>query len=62
MNAGPKLLGSDVRHADSADVMLDWRSLPRHKDEDQVRLDVNRSFIYYPKSVCKLPWKQAQPD
>lgn len=27
-----------------------WHALPRHKDEDQVRLDVDRSFIYYPKS------------
>lgn len=27
-----------------------WRDLPRHKDEDQVGLDVHRSFIYYPKS------------
>jgi hypothetical protein len=25
-----------------------WRDLPRHKDEDQVQLDVNRAFIYYP--------------
>ncbi|MCJ1313474.1 hypothetical protein MMC25_007152 [Agyrium rufum] len=28
----------------------EWRSLPTHKDEDQVRLDVNRSFIYYPSN------------
>ncbi|KAH8659088.1 rab-GTPase-TBC domain-containing protein [Tricladium varicosporioides] len=26
-----------------------WRGLPRHPDEDQVQLDVNRSFIYYPE-------------
>ncbi|KAL9119387.1 MAG: hypothetical protein Q9187_004064, partial [Circinaria calcarea] len=26
----------------------DWRYLPRHRDEDQVKLDVNRSFVYYP--------------
>ncbi|KAJ4300466.1 GTPase-activating protein gyp8 [Collariella sp. IMI 366227] len=25
-----------------------WESLPHHKDEDQVQLDVNRAFIYYP--------------
>ncbi|KAK8051047.1 GTPase-activating protein gyp10 [Apiospora rasikravindrae] len=25
-----------------------WQELPRHRDEDQVRLDVDRSFIYYP--------------
>ena len=26
----------------------DWKQLPKHRDEDQVALDVNRSFIYYP--------------
>lgn len=33
-----------------------WRSLPRHNDEDQVRLDVDRSFVYYPKgtSCCHV--------
>ncbi|CAI7610969.1 unnamed protein product [Penicillium pancosmium] len=25
-------------------------SLPRHRDEDQVELDVNRSFVYYPNA------------
>lgn len=25
-----------------------WKELPRHRDEDQVQLDVNRAFIYYP--------------
>ncbi|KXJ92343.1 rab-GTPase-TBC domain-domain-containing protein [Microdochium bolleyi] len=25
-----------------------WHTLPRHRDEDQVRLDVDRSFVYYP--------------
>lgn len=29
-----------------------WRSLPKHRDEDQVRLDVDRSFIYYPHGTC----------
>lgn len=32
-----------------------WRDLPRHRDEDQVQLDVNRSFVYYPNS--KAPAK-----
>ncbi|UKZ46917.1 hypothetical protein TrVGV298_001128 [Trichoderma virens] len=26
----------------------DWKELPRHRDEDQVQLDVNRSFVHYP--------------
>ncbi|KAI9816207.1 MAG: hypothetical protein M1827_001808 [Pycnora praestabilis] len=27
-----------------------WRNLPKHRDEEQVKLDVNRSFIYYPEN------------
>ncbi|KAK8106417.1 uncharacterized protein PG998_003117 [Apiospora kogelbergensis] len=30
-----------------------WRELPRHRDEDQVRLDVDRSFIYYPNNTSQ---------
>ncbi|KAF4159953.1 hypothetical protein CNMCM6069_000459 [Aspergillus lentulus] len=26
-----------------------WEDLPSHGDEDQVQLDVNRSFVYYPQ-------------
>jgi hypothetical protein len=26
----------------------DWRQLPKHREEGQVELDVNRSFVYYP--------------
>jgi hypothetical protein len=26
-----------------------------HRDEDQVRLDVDRSFIYYPDSESSIP-------
>lgn len=26
-----------------------WTALPRHRDEDQVQLDVDRAFVYYPK-------------
>lgn len=25
-----------------------WQTLPPHRDEEQVQLDVNRSFVYYP--------------
>ena len=32
-----------------------WHDLPPHKDENQVELDVNRSFIYYPKSTPRVP-------
>lgn len=30
-----------------------WESLPKHHDEDQVRLDVDRSFIWYPYGTYK---------
>lgn len=56
--AGPVLLGLPSGEADRPSVPLDqateagsWEKLPRHRDEDQVQLDVNRAFIYYPKSM-----------
>ena len=42
-NGGPMDAGE---HQDE-----DWKELPRHKDEDQVQLDVNRAFIYYPSGT-----------
>ena len=33
-----------------------WRTLPRHSDEDQVQLDVHRAFVYYPKGLRYLPF------
>lgn len=45
---GPILLGS--HSSDKQFDNVDWHDLPRHKDEDQVQLDVNRSFVYYPES------------
>lgn len=46
----PILLG--VSHDESLEEGdgASWEELPRHKDEDQVQLDVNRAFIYYPQS------------
>lgn len=45
----PILLGVDL--LESTSVVTDWRSLPPHKDEDQVGLDVERSFVYYPQNI-----------
>ena len=45
---GPLLLRSKATALDRSDNEPLWRSLARHRDEDQVKLDVNRSFIYYP--------------
>lgn len=46
----PLLLGYSPNHGvdSNIDAQQCWRSLPRHADEDQVQLDVNRAFIYYP--------------
>ena len=46
--AWPILLGYAV--SDSKIITRDntWRSLPEHRDEAQVRLDVDRAFVYYP--------------
>jgi len=49
---GPVLLGCSGPPVLSE---VAWQSLPSHRDEDQVRLDVNRSFVYYPKS--KTCWR-----
>ena len=32
----------------------DWENLAPHGDEEQVRLDVDRSFVYYPKSMFPM--------
>ncbi|KAI4724934.1 hypothetical protein E4T49_07298 [Aureobasidium sp. EXF-10728] len=43
--AWPILLGSSPTDADHAD---DWQEMPVHRDEEQVKLDVHRAFVYYP--------------
>ncbi|KAL9104002.1 MAG: hypothetical protein Q9163_001022 [Psora crenata] len=45
----PILLGCHAKLRGDLTDRSRWRQLPRHKDEDQVELDVNRSFVYYPK-------------
>ncbi|KAM3485803.1 hypothetical protein MY8738_001089 [Beauveria namnaoensis] len=39
-----------------------WKELPRHRDEEQVQLDVNRSFVYYPHDLsdCDLERRRSQ--
>lgn len=32
-----------------------WESLPPHRDEEQVQLDVNRAFVYYPTRMYSPP-------
>lgn len=46
----------DEKSEEMDGVDKSWTTLPRHRDEDQVRLDVDRSFIYYPNGtlICDL--------
>lgn len=48
--AWPVLLGC---RRDQQQEEVPWSALPVHRDEDQVKLDVNRSFVYYPQRRCK---------
>lgn len=47
---GPILIGSNLDSEEEIkpDQSKSWRNLPPHRDEDQVQLDVNRAFVYYP--------------
>ncbi|KAL2007764.1 hypothetical protein VTN00DRAFT_7746 [Thermoascus crustaceus] len=49
--AWPILLGSDRNTND--EELAAWNDLPPHGDEAQVKLDVNRSFVYYPRCTDK---------
>lgn len=60
---GPLLLGAPVSAADADfDKTESWHRLPRHRDEDQVRLDVDRSFIYYPNGICDRQALAGEPS
>ncbi|KAG5748450.1 hypothetical protein H9Q70_008883 [Fusarium xylarioides] len=68
--AWPILLGLDAPSDEKDDPGLAlaqedsnaWKQLPRHRDEDQVQLDVNRSFIYYPdnQSDAELSLRKSE--
>ncbi|RBR22796.1 uncharacterized protein FIESC28_04359 [Fusarium coffeatum] len=66
--AWPIVLGLDAPISEkqdlssSQDASGDWKQLPRHRDEDQVQLDVNRSFIYYPnnQSEAELSLRKSE--
>ncbi|KAG9243176.1 rab-GTPase-TBC domain-containing protein [Calycina marina] len=65
--AWPLLLGCTLREEHSPvqlglDVGNNWRDLPKHKDEDQVKLDVDRSFIYYPNNESAKEISQRKND
>lgn len=56
--AGPLLIGSETGMVKKSvvDLPAAWTDLPPHQDEDQVQLDVNRAFVYYPNGVFILFW------
>ncbi|KAI0404584.1 rab-GTPase-TBC domain-containing protein [Xylaria palmicola] len=62
--AWPILLGFDAVGASdgSANGSNAWRHLPHHRDEDQVKIDVDRSFVYYPNdnSQAQLEKKKSE--
>ncbi|KAI1436656.1 rab-GTPase-TBC domain-containing protein [Xylaria sp. CBS 124048] len=62
--AWPVLLGigADATPGNYTKTPDSWRHLPRHRDEEQVGLDVNRSFVYYPNdnSQAELDEKKAE--
>ncbi|KAI0431666.1 rab-GTPase-TBC domain-containing protein [Xylaria sp. FL1042] len=62
--AWPILLGFDADAAsdNSSEISSSWRHLLRHRDEEQVKLDVDRSFVYYPNdnSQAQLEEKKSE--
>lgn len=50
--AWPIILGCD--REDNGHDLARWEDLPRHDDEGQIRLDVDRSFVYYPRGEHDL--------
>jgi hypothetical protein len=59
---GPILLGGDNQGKEYEHQDETWRNLPRHPDEDQVQLDVDRAFVYYPKSMFGFAWNFHRAD
>ncbi|RYP72234.1 hypothetical protein DL771_004364 [Monosporascus sp. 5C6A] len=62
-------LDGKADHAPGSELRLDestaeewWRNLPHHRDEEQVKLDVDRSFVYYPNdnTQAELDSKKAE--
>lgn len=58
--AWPRLLNFDPSSM-SLEHRPDWHDLPPHRDESQVALDVNRSFIYYPSPSLPPPPPSGSP-
>ncbi|KAF2207617.1 hypothetical protein CERZMDRAFT_50779 [Cercospora zeae-maydis SCOH1-5] len=57
--AWPVLLGC---YNDGNSTAPDWHHLPRHREEGQVQLDVDRSFIYYPDNESETQKEQRRHE
>lgn len=57
--AWPVLLGY---RRDREKNKVPWTSLPAHRDEEQVKLDVHRSFVYYPQGISSFMRSAAHPE
>ncbi|KAG6005860.1 hypothetical protein E4U21_007568 [Claviceps maximensis] len=44
------------------DGECDWGELPRHPDEEQVQLDVERSFVYYPTDKSEANMSKCKSE
>ncbi|KAK1244737.1 hypothetical protein MKX08_004366 [Trichoderma sp. CBMAI-0020] len=54
---------SDSTHSADPDATPpndDWKKFPRHHDEDQVQLDVNRSFVHYPNDQSEAQLQERK--
>ncbi|KAI0387474.1 rab-GTPase-TBC domain-containing protein [Hypomontagnella monticulosa] len=61
--AWPVLLGFHVdEHGERKGGSDSWRELERHRDEDQVKLDVDRSFVYYPDDDTQAQLDQKKTE
>ncbi|KAL1619108.1 GTPase-activating protein gyp8 [Neofusicoccum ribis] len=69
-DAWPLLLGSSSNQppssrpssSASAAPPPSWRELKPHHDEDQVKLDVNRSFVYYPNDQSEKQIEERKEE
>ncbi|KAI0799104.1 rab-GTPase-TBC domain-containing protein [Xylaria sp. FL0064] len=62
--AWPILLGFDagVTSDSSSEISSSWEHLPRHRDEEQVKLDVDRSFVYYPNDTSQAQLEEKKSE
>ncbi|KHN97878.1 Rab-GAP/TBC domain protein [Metarhizium album ARSEF 1941] len=61
-SAWPILLGLPPDLLNDQEAVTDWAQLTPHRDEDQVQLDVNRSFIYYPNDKSEAQLEKCKSE